>query len=186
MKKEPFCEPIFRRFRIRRVSSYINSGTVLLDAGCGVTARFLKDISPFIKSGFGIDKKAEPFERGNLKIVEGFFDGEPFPYPDASFDCVTMLAVLEHMANRREVLEEIYRVLRPGGVLLATTPSWAAKPVLEFLSFRMGVVNKEEVLDHKTYFWKSDLVSLMNSAGFKDVHHKYFQFGFSNFVRAVK
>ena len=33
-----------------------------------------------------------------------------------------------------------------------TTPSKKAKPLLEFLSFRLGVINKEDILEHKNYF----------------------------------
>ena len=48
---------------------------------------------------------------------------QPLPYPDAAFDLVTCTEVIEHIEHYRETLREIHRVLRPGGVLVVTTPN---------------------------------------------------------------
>lgn len=45
------------------------------------------------------------------------------PYPDASFDIVTCTEVIEHLEHYREILREIYRVLKPHGVCIFTTPN---------------------------------------------------------------
>jgi len=45
---------------------------------------------------------------------------ENLPFPDASFDVVTCMEALEFMPNREQVLSELVRVLRPGGLLLIT------------------------------------------------------------------
>ncbi len=44
--------------------------------------------------------------------------------PDSSVDLITALDVLEHIEDDRAALREIQRVLRPGGVLLATVPAY--------------------------------------------------------------
>lgn len=185
MRKEPICEPWFRSMRVRRILSFIKPEYEVLDVGCGVGS-FIKALGPFIKNGVGIDKKAGVSKEGNIKLLQADFDGKKLPLKDNQFDCVTMLAVLEHLNNRLEILKEIRRVLKPGGNLLITVPSWAAKPVLEFLSYRLGIVNEEEVRDHKTYFWKKELLSLAEQAGFRDLKHKYFQLVFNNFLHARK
>ena len=48
---------------------------------------------------------------------------EPLPYGDATFDVVTATEVIEHLEDFREVLREIYRVLKPGGVCILSTPN---------------------------------------------------------------
>lgn len=50
------------------------------------------------------------------------FDGRRIPFPDDSFDCVLCTEVLEHAEDPAELVDEMRRVLRPGGVLLATVP----------------------------------------------------------------
>lgn len=47
---------------------------------------------------------------------------EDLPFDDESFDVVTCCDTLEHVADERGSLEEIWRVLRPGGVLILSTP----------------------------------------------------------------
>lgn len=48
---------------------------------------------------------------------------EPLPYADAIFDVVTATEVIEHLEDYRQVLREIYRVLKPGGVCILSTPN---------------------------------------------------------------
>lgn len=45
------------------------------------------------------------------------------PYQDASFDVVLLVEVIEHLENHRIALGELARVLKPGGVLILTTPN---------------------------------------------------------------
>jgi ubiquinone/menaquinone biosynthesis C-methylase UbiE len=47
-------------------------------------------------------------------------------FPDHHFDFVTMLAVIEHMDNPEEIFQEVYRVLRPQGRFIFTTPKESA------------------------------------------------------------
>jgi SAM-dependent methyltransferase len=51
-----------------------------------------------------------------------FADGARLPFRDASFDTVVLLEVLEHVADAPAVLDEIARVLKPGGRLLLSVP----------------------------------------------------------------
>lgn len=50
--------------------------------------------------------------------------GEELPLPAGSFDLITMDEVLEHVISPAAVLQECYRVLRPGGVLYAKFPPY--------------------------------------------------------------
>jgi SAM-dependent methyltransferase len=49
-------------------------------------------------------------------------DGHMLPFADETFDAVLVQAVLEHVLTPQTVVEEIYRVLRPGGLVYADTP----------------------------------------------------------------
>lgn len=63
----------------------------------------------------GVDVYASP----NIKII---CDGHKLPFVDESFDGVVIQAVLEHVLEPHRVVEEIYRVLRPSGLVYAETP----------------------------------------------------------------
>jgi ubiquinone/menaquinone biosynthesis C-methylase UbiE len=183
--KEPFLEPILRRMRIAKVLPELGrfSDCRLLDVGCGWEARFLKSVEPYIASGVGIDFKAPNLESDKLKTITATLDNK-LPFEDKSFDVVSLMAVLEHLEKPLDILYEIRRVLRPHGILIGTVPSKFAKPVLEFLSYRLGIVNEAEIRDHKQYFNKKDLAEIFSKAGFGNVRHRYFQFWMNNFFVA--
>jgi ubiquinone/menaquinone biosynthesis C-methylase UbiE len=50
--------------------------------------------------------------------------GEEIPFPDESFDIVYSFQVLEHVQNPYKVLQESWRVLRPGGILYCDAPNY--------------------------------------------------------------
>ncbi|MDR3001431.1 MAG: methyltransferase domain-containing protein [Fibromonadaceae bacterium] len=180
--KEPFLEPILRRMRIGRVLPVLKRFPEcrLLDVGCGWEVKFLKSVEPYIASGVGIDFKAPNLETEKLKTITATLN-DKLPFEDNSFDVVSLMAVLEHLEKPLDILLEIRRVLKKDGILVGTVPSKAAKPVLEFLSYKLGIVNEAEIRDHKQYFNKKDLLEIFAEAGFGKVEHRYFQFGMNNF-----
>src|SRR5260370_25436688 len=50
-------------------------------------------------------------------------DMERLPFPDDTFDAVVCLGVIEYLAADDRALREIWRVLRPGGTAVISTPS---------------------------------------------------------------
>jgi SAM-dependent methyltransferase len=48
---------------------------------------------------------------------------DALPYADANFDLVTCTEVIEHIEHYRDTIREIYRVLKPGGLCVLTTPN---------------------------------------------------------------
>lgn len=55
------------------------------------------------------------------------------PFPDQDFDTVSIVAALNHMQNREEILAEAYRLLKPGGRILVTM----INPITSFLVHRV-------------------------------------------------
>ena len=185
--REPVLEPLLRRMRISRVLPVIRKypGCTLLDIGCGWEAKFLKAVEPLIACGEGIDFKAPKMQTEKLH-TQVLTLVDRLPFDDASFDVVTMLAVLEHLSRPDAMLREIRRVLRPDGRLVLTVPSKASKPVLEFLAYRVGIVSEAEIRDHKQYYNRSSLRAAMGESGLEVELHRYFQLGMNNFLVARK
>jgi 2-polyprenyl-3-methyl-5-hydroxy-6-metoxy-1,4-benzoquinol methylase len=174
--------------RIARVLPHLKRypHCTLLDVGCGVEAKLLRELEPHIEKGVGIDFKAPRVHTAKIQTIVATLD-DKLPFETGSFDVVTMLAVLEHLEKPDEMLREIARVLRVGGGLILTVPSKYAQPVLEFLAFRIGLVNADEIRDHKRYFNREDLCAAVAATGLLNVEqHKYFQWRFNNFLFAVK
>lgn len=101
----------------------------ILDVGCNVgeLLQFCQEVYPNLKRVAGVDVNAEAVEaaRGRLPDAEIHHSGsEALPFADESFDCVTCIEVLEHIPAelRRRALEEIRRVLRPGGRFVLRVP----------------------------------------------------------------
>jgi SAM-dependent methyltransferase len=90
----------------------------LLDVGCGTKPY----ISLFhtVHAYIGMDYDS-PAHRSYTK-ADIFYNGGQFPFEQNSFDSILSTEVLEHVFNREEHLKECFRVLKPGGLMLLTTP----------------------------------------------------------------
>jgi 2-polyprenyl-3-methyl-5-hydroxy-6-metoxy-1,4-benzoquinol methylase len=77
---------------------------------------------------YGVDINSEPIEYGQrhypyLADRLQVYDGFQIPFPDESFEVVTLFDVLEHLTQPHRQLGELRRVLRPGGRLIFQTPN---------------------------------------------------------------
>ena len=98
----------------------------LLDIGCGAGyhVRHLGRKAARVVA-IDVDRVALPIARRRVRsrrVSFVQFDGERLPLANASFDAVTSLDVLEHVADREALVAEVARVLRPGGVWIVSTP----------------------------------------------------------------
>lgn len=95
------------QWRIRTVTPHVYGR--LLDIGCGTNELVRK-----YGNGLGVD--VYPWEGTDL-VVD---DSSQLQFEDQSFDTVTIIAALNHIPNRQQVVEEAHRVLRSGGRIIVT------------------------------------------------------------------
>jgi demethylmenaquinone methyltransferase/2-methoxy-6-polyprenyl-1,4-benzoquinol methylase len=117
---------------------------------------------------------------GNVEYVQA--DAERLPFPDNSFDCITMAFGLRNVTHKQAALDSMYRVLKPGGRILIlefSRPAALLKPAYDFYSFailpRLGQLIARDAASYR-YLAESirmhpdqkTLVGMLVSAGFDD------------------
>jgi demethylmenaquinone methyltransferase/2-methoxy-6-polyprenyl-1,4-benzoquinol methylase len=122
---------------------------------------------------------------GNVEYLQA--DAERLPFPDSSFDCITMAFGLRNVTHKQAALDSMYRVLKPGGRLLIlefSRPAALLKPAYDFYSFsilpRLGQLIAGDAASYR-YLAESirmhpdqmTLVGMLESAGFEgcDFHN---------------
>jgi 2-polyprenyl-3-methyl-5-hydroxy-6-metoxy-1,4-benzoquinol methylase len=172
-----------RRIR-RHVASF--KGLRIADVGCGYHATFAQSVLDDVDHAALLDVALD----GDLKrhphaeVIEG-------PLPDTlaqleatRFDVVLCTSVLEHLWEPQQALDEMWRLLRPGGLCLVNVPSWRGKRFLEFAAFRLGLSPADEMNDHKAYYDPRDLWPMLVHAGFRpqDIRLSRHKFSLNTFA----
>ena len=153
--------------RFRAAAPHIRAGSTVCDLGCGAGAPFLEYVESRIVSGVGLDEHVGVSPLEKISVVSADITAS-LPLESAQFDHVTMLAVLEHLAQPAQVLAEAYRILRPQGTLIMTWPSPAVDPILEVLT-RVKVVNHEMGFDqHQPRIPKKKLKEMLAKSDSRD------------------
>ena len=112
---------------------FIRRGDRLLDIGC-YDRSLIDSVLSEISTAVGIDSNASPRRDDRVEMIQGHFPDE-HRFPDAAFDSITLLAVLEHVDDPAALAVECERILAPGGRLILTVPHPVVDTVLDALMF---------------------------------------------------
>lgn len=148
-------EKFLQNYRFRVISSHINGD--VMDFG-------------------GNDGELGKMVKGKYLVVN--YDHKVMD--STNFDTIVSLAVIEHIEVEEvfKIFSKFKNILKKEGEVVITTPTIIAKPVLEFLAF-LGLVDKENIDEHKHYWSKKEIFSLAERSGFCVVKYNKFQFGFN-------
>lgn len=150
----------------------------ILDVGCGsgVVADYLAAVP--VREVVGVDGNPRAiafamhqFRRPNLRFVTGLVD--QLDFPDESFDACVCLELIEHiyLSQGLALLESLYRLTRPGGRLLLTTPNYrSAWPLLEWALDRSGKAPHLDEDQHVSHYHHGLLARLCRASGWVTVH----------------
>lgn len=134
----------------------------VLDVGCGA-GNMIHHLAQYGRVR-GIEVDARPVkiaqQRGyDVRLGDAT---QAIPFPDASFDLVTALDVIEHVDADEKILQETFRVLRPNGHVLITTPA-----------FQWLWSHNDELNAHKRRYTANELRAKMERAGFQIARLSY-------------
>jgi SAM-dependent methyltransferase len=106
---------------------HIGTSADCLDVGCGDGGTSGIWLSSHAGSYRGVDVSGAAIEmaRGAGLDAQVISDAAELPFEDGSFDAVVCIEVLEHLFEPLQAAQEIARVLRPGGILIASVPNIA-------------------------------------------------------------
>lgn len=153
-----------QRYKVRFLETFLAEGRVL-DVGCGLGI-FLLALDPARWDRHGLEAMPTPHEKavrqlGAERIQQA--ELEEAGWPARHFDALTFWDVIEHVPNPRRTLEAAFRLLRPGGVLLLTTPNFNS-----YLARRFGADWYSLSLPHHLYHYTpATLTRLLETAGFR-------------------
>ena len=164
-------------------------GDLLLDMGCGAgrhafesfkrgmrvvafdySAPELKDVGALFAA---MREAGEAGADAGSMAVTANGDALALPFADGTFDGIIASEVLEHVSDDKQALDEVFRVLKPGGTLAATVPSWLPEQVCWALSQEYHAPFVEG--GHVRIYSEPRLRALMRAAGLRPggAHHAH-------------
>lgn len=137
----------------------------ILDVGCGTGHHllYLRRLGYPNVQGQDLSPLAIAFcqQLGVNDVVQ--CDATRMPFAAGQFDALLVMDVLEHLPNERTALQEFWRVLKPGGIILLTVPAF---------SFLWS--HHDEVLHHYRRYRHRDVARLAAANGFQIADWTYF------------
>lgn len=159
----------WQRKRHQIIVEFVGSASAVLDIGCG-SSRIILDL----KDAVGMDilqRKLRWLKPNHDKLVRG--STFALPFKKGSFDAVINSEVIEHVPESPEIMDEMWRVLRPGGTLILGTPdydrwSWVA---LEWAYSK--ILPGAYAHEHITHYTRASLAAAITARGFEILDCQY-------------
>ncbi|HEX2017253.1 MAG TPA: class I SAM-dependent methyltransferase [Solirubrobacteraceae bacterium] len=166
---EPEAFGLRRRFLLE----HVQAGAHVLDLGCGA-GEFSLELARAGARPLAVEVTPEPLRRlreRDASIEARLAEDEgALPVGDGAMDVVWAGEVIEHVRDTVGWLSEVRRVLRPGGLLLLSTPSHGrAALVARALLPRAFAETFDPRSDHLRFYRASSLGGLLEDFGFEDV-----------------
>jgi SAM-dependent methyltransferase len=153
------------RAEIERLGLPSNARTLDVGTGTGTNLRLLRDMGYSDVVGLDTSEEAARFcrDKGLGEVRLG--DVCALPFGDGCFDLVMATDIVEHVDNDQAALDEIVRVLAPGGRALVTVPAFQAL---------WGT--QDEIGMHKRRYVKECIKGLVTNAGMTIREEYYFNY----------
>ena len=130
VSREEYCLHLMHQKAYEEIKELVR-GKVVLDLGCN-NGYGTKEVSQHAKETVGVDVSARAIDDARRRYASDgiqffLFDGVKLPFADEYFDVVTSFQVIEHVVDVGAYLAEIFRVMKPQGIAIFTTPNAAIR-----------------------------------------------------------
>jgi SAM-dependent methyltransferase len=116
-------------------------------------------------AGVEVSREAARFAKEQLALEVTQGSAEEIAYPPGSFDVAVLFEVIEHLLDPARALRAVRQAVRPGGLVLLSTPNYDALS-RRLLGRQWAVISPGE---HLYYFTEPSLTALLEKAGFARV-----------------
>lgn len=170
-------ERFLARQRTKRVRALVQGRTVL-DFGCGAQAWSARELKPLCHRIDGLEPTVAPGVVHGIQVVNQL---EQLRHHD--YEVVIALAVFEHLHpyQLQQVLHQLNAITVPEALVVGTVPTPWARPVLELLSYRLRLIDRSQIRDHKVYYDDLWLPEILNDTPWQLQRYRTFQLGMNSF-----
>ena len=172
------CDAVYQS--IEEVIGAGNLAGHVLDYGAGVgeLTKRLEGLHRF-ESITGADIMARPPELPKTINWLAMDLNNPLPVAAGTYDVAIATEVIEHLENPRQVTRELYRVLKPGGTVILTTPNNESWRSLIALVVRGHYVLFDDSCypAHITALLRKDFQRILTEAGFSSIQFRFTNLG---------
>ena len=190
---EGLLSPFLRNLRFRHVIKELKRRDIrhVLDLGCGAghlsgeisngihytgvdLIEFSDTSSPLsnrIAVGTGAIITADIYSKSGFDLTKKHLAQNP-----VEVDCITLLAVLEHLKDPSEFVRSISRLLSPGSAIIGTTPHPRGRSLHDWLA-KLGICSAAGAEDHEKFLGYNDLKSMSEACELDIVSYDKFLVG---------
>jgi len=164
----------WQRSRYRYVTELIAGEGPVVDVGCGSS----RIIGALPSGSVALDillRKLRYARKFGTPVIHA--SGFALPFRDASFPCVLCSEVIEHVPKDSPILDELCRVLAPGGRLVLGTPDYARWEWVTIEKLYGIAAPGGYAEEHITHYTHDELVELFQQRGFKHEATRYILHG---------
>ncbi len=162
--------------RYSKIEPYIRGN--LLDLGCN-NAQILQKHRYRITHYVGIERSPGHVAALSNKYPEAHFIQRDLDCDrlelDKKFDCILMIALIEHLFNQKFIMEEVSQSLTPGGIVVITTPTPLGNDIVHRLGSYLGLFAKSAIDDHIIIYNRHRFKILAREVNLRVKKHIYFQ-----------
>lgn len=169
-----FVQRYWQRSRFRHITELIAGEGPVLDVGCGSS----RIVGALPAGSVGVDvllRKLRYARKYSRHLVQA--SGFALPFPDASFRCVLCSQVIEHVPKDPQILDELCRVLAPGGRLILGTPDYSRWEWVVTEKLYGSIAPGGYAHEHISHYTRRELNSTFEDRGFALEETRYILHG---------
>jgi|TARA_B100001964_G_scaffold217386_1_gene257393 2-polyprenyl-3-methyl-5-hydroxy-6-metoxy-1,4-benzoquinol methylase len=175
-----FLDKLIAHLRSRElIKNFSLKNKKILDFGCGSDFKTLKELYKDCEKITLVDSAGDNFEDGQITFINYQNDLNTLKEKIKKnfYDLIILSAVVEHLDSPHEIINILKNKLNYNGCIFLTAPGKKSKVILEFLGFRLKIINGDLVKEHKRYYDLEEYKKLSELVNMDIKKIYFFQFG---------